>query len=112
MKANVRKHSLVENTMSDTPTAGTELASRIATILVHLMKIEAATGDEPRAGLEDAIRTQRAEIASILQNAPSLRPTVGTLISTELGLARTRARGDLSHASYTMDQVLGDWFPG
>ena len=39
-----------------------ELASRIAIILVHLMKLEASPASEPRAGWQETIAQQRGDI--------------------------------------------------
>jgi hypothetical protein len=100
-----------------------ELASRVATILFHLLKLSASPAVEPRAGWCDTIIEQRGEIERLLADAPSLRPTVSGVILAEIGRARRRAvaalaghgveaRADLDSLAYTDEQVLGDWFPG
>ena len=100
-----------------------ELASRIAIILVHLMKLEVSPAMAPRAGWRDTVQEQRDEIERLLADAPSLRPTVGAVIGREMGKARSRARlamegygerpaPDLDTIVYAEDRVLGGWFPG
>ena len=42
-----------------------ELASRIAIILVHLMKLEDSLASEPRAGWQEIIAQQRADIERV-----------------------------------------------
>jgi len=99
-----------------------ELASRIAIILVHLMKLEASPAGEPRAGWQETIAQKRGDIERVLADSPSLRPTVPRVIDNELGKARRVAalalgghgeqpRVDLGGVRYTAEQVLEDWFP-
>lgn len=101
---------------------GRELASRIRTILEHLIKLEKSPATEPRAGWRATIQTQRSEIEAVLEDSPSLRPTVPDVVDRELDKARRVAAlamaGHGEHAPpdpdstrYTADQVLGDWFP-
>ena len=100
-----------------------ELASRISTILIHLMKLEASPATEPRIGWAETIREQRDEIVRVLKEAPSLRRTVSAVIDEELRVARRRVYAALADhgeqsriaigtLTFTEDQVLGDWFPG
>jgi hypothetical protein len=101
---------------------GRELASRIAVVLVHLLKLQASPAAEPRAGWRESIAQQRNDIERVLADSPSLRPTVGDVIENELGKARRVAelalaeygeqpRQHLATVRYSVDQVLGDWFP-
>jgi hypothetical protein len=101
---------------------GRELASRIRTILVHLLKLQSSPAIEPRAGWRETIQEQRSEIEAVLADSPSLRPTVSAVIDNELGKAKRaaalaladygeRVLGDLASLRYTTDQVMGDWFP-
>jgi len=101
---------------------GRELASRIAVILVHLIKLDASPAGEPRAGWQETIAQQRGDIERVLADSPSLRPIIPTVIDKELGRARRVAalalaghgeqpRVDLGSLCYTTEQVLGDWFP-
>jgi hypothetical protein len=100
-----------------------ELASRISTILIHLMKLEASPATEPRKGWSETIREQRDEIERLLKEAPSLRRTVPGVIGEELRGARRRVsaaladygeqpRVDIGALSFTEEQALNDWFPG
>jgi hypothetical protein len=99
-----------------------ELASRIAAILLHLMKLQASPATEPRAGWRDTILEQRDELTRLLLAAPSLRGRISAVIATELPAARRRARValaaynetpgiDLDTVSYSTDDVLGDRLP-
>jgi len=101
---------------------GRELASRIRTILVHLLKLQGSPATEPNAGWRETIQEQRSEIEAVLADSPSLRPTIPSVIDKELGKAKRAAalalavyregpRTDLGSIRYTAEQVLGDWFP-
>jgi Domain of unknown function DUF29 len=58
-----------------------ELASRIAVILVHLMKLQASPSAEPRADWRETIIEQRGEIECLVQDSPSLRQAVDGIIA-------------------------------
>lgn len=99
-----------------------ELSSRIATILVHLMKLQASPASAPHAGWRDTILEQRDEIDRLLADAPSLRVRVPSIIAAEMDRARRRAEAALeaygehpgAHPdaiAYAEDQVLGSWLP-
>ena len=49
-----------------------ELASRIQTVIEHLMKLAASPATEPRAGWEATIARERVEIGRLLEDSPSL----------------------------------------
>ena len=49
---------------------GRELASRIAVILVHLLKLEASPAGDPRSGWQETIVQQRGDIERILADSP------------------------------------------
>jgi Domain of unknown function DUF29 len=100
-----------------------ELASRVSTILIHLMKLEASPATAPRIGWAETIREQRDQIERILKEAPSLRHAVPDVILEELAVARKRVRAsladygeqpvvDLEPLAYRTEQVLGRWLPG
>jgi hypothetical protein len=100
-----------------------EVASRLRTILVHLIKLQTSRASEPRAGWRETIIEQRSEIERIVEDSPSLRQTVGSVIAKELGPARRQASFaltdhgetppiDLDRISYAEAEILGDWFPG
>ena len=100
-----------------------ELASRIRTILVHLLKLEASPATEPRTGWRETIAEQRTEIERVLEDSPSLRQRVGQLIARELEPARRQVllalagyeetpQVDVAKTNYSESELLGDWFPG
>lgn len=99
-----------------------ELTNRIRTILTHLIKLQTSPATEPRPGWHETIIAQRAEIQTLLEDSPSLRPTVATIIGKELPAARAAAlvsltdhneqsRVDPAELDFTADQVLGAWLP-
>ena len=98
-----------------------ELVSRIRTILVHLLKLQASPATEPRAGWRETIAEQRVEIERVLEDSPSLRQRIGQVIAKELEPARRQvllalagyeetARVDVAHISYAEAEVLGTGF--
>jgi branched-subunit amino acid aminotransferase/4-amino-4-deoxychorismate lyase len=101
---------------------GRELASRIRTVLLHLMKLQASPATEPRSAWRATIRRERAEIETLLRDSPSLRPTVPAVIVTETATAARIAAADLmdfgeqpgidlAKAGYDPAMIIGDWFP-
>ncbi len=99
-----------------------ELASRIRTILVHLMKLQASPAAEPRAGWRETIVEQRSEIERVIEDSPSLRQIVGRVIAREIGAAQRQVSValtehnetpviDLERIGYAEDEILGDWWP-
>ena len=99
-----------------------ELASRVSTILINLMKLEASPAAEPRIGWTETIREQRDQIERVLKEAPSLRQAIPDIIMEELDVARKRRASladyseqpavDLGQLAYTTEQALGPWLPG
>jgi hypothetical protein len=98
------------------------LASKLAIIMEHMLKLEASPATDPRAGWRATIRRERTDIHRLLKSAPSLRRTVAAVMAEELGAARSEAAASLADngetpriaidgAAYTEDQVLGDWLP-
>jgi hypothetical protein len=101
---------------------GRELASRIETTLLHLIKLQASPAGYPRTGWRATIQRERDEIEALLADSPSLRPTVPAVIEAAISKARRVAALDLAdyaeapqvdpdRLGYTEAQVLGDWFP-
>jgi hypothetical protein len=99
-----------------------ELASKIGSIMEHLLKLEASSAVDPRSGWRATIRRERADIHRLLKGAPSLRRTVPAVIAEELAGARSEAAASLADNGetprvaidaivYSEDQVLGDWLP-
>jgi hypothetical protein len=99
-----------------------ELTNRVRVILTHLIKLQASPAVQPRPHWHETIIEQRAEIRTLLDDSPSLRPTVAIIISKELSAARAaataslatydeQARVDPDTLDFTADQVLGPWLP-
>jgi hypothetical protein len=98
------------------------LASHIAIVIEHLLKLQVAPTREPARGWEDTILRVRGEIEQLLSESPSLRGEVADIISKRLPRARLLARSnlqryseqplsDIDQITYTEEQVLGDWMP-
>jgi hypothetical protein len=98
-----------------------ELASRVRTILVHLIKLQASPATEPRG--HETIIEQRSEIERVVEDSPSLRQTIGRIVAKEIGPARRQASAaltdhgetpsiDLDRVSHSQAEVPGNWFPG
>ena len=101
------------------------LRSQIRRILRHLLKLEASTTSEPKAGWRESIRDARVEIDDILRDSPSLRREVAGLVLEQAPIAAKLAKADLAEhgeaagairarlaaGGFTAEEVLGDWFP-
>jgi hypothetical protein len=99
-----------------------ELRNRIATLLDHLIRLQASPATDPRAGWRKTVREQRRGIQTLLADSPSLRSTVPDVIEAELNGAREEAMASLADnnelsriniagLTFTEDQVLGAWLP-
>lgn len=102
-----------------------ELASRIATVIEHMLKLEYSSAVRPRRGWQQTIRRERLAIERLLEDSPSLRQHVAELAEhegrrraklvadelTEAKEASAPALKELSDIRYTDQQILGDWFP-
>ena len=99
-----------------------ELGSRIAVILVHLMKLGASPARDPRAKWRATVIRERAEIRELLRESPSLRSRVPTTIDSRIRDARAEAEVSLADhgeeplrkigkIDFGEAQVLGDWLP-
>lgn len=97
-----------------------ELRSRVATILVHLIKLEASPATDPRAGWRVTVLEQRAGLRDVRRDSPSLTRTVAAVVAEEIEAAREIAaislageepRIDPATLTFTLDQVLGPWLP-
>lgn len=96
-------------------------ASHLRTISEHLMKLQASPATAPRAAWQETILRARAEAEQLLEDSPSLRPSLPEvidrqsikarrLVAAALALHGETTTRDLSGISYTPDQVLGGWF--
>jgi hypothetical protein len=101
-----------------------ELASRIVTIIEHLVKLQHSVAREPRAGWMETIGHARSELEDILRDSPSLRREIEGLIANKGHRAvQLAARSLVEHgemteaaaarlsAAYLVDQVIGEWWP-
>jgi hypothetical protein len=99
-----------------------ELTNRIRVILTHLIKLQASPATEPRPNWQETIIEQRAQIRTLLEDSPSLRPTLPTIIGMELPTAREAAiaalaayneqpRVDPATLAFSEEQVLGPFLP-
>jgi hypothetical protein len=102
-----------------------ELRSQIRRIIQHLLKLEHSPATEPQRGWIESIGDSRSEIEALLEESPSLKNELGVAVTSEFRRAARKAIfelegfGELDEAasarihaaSYTPDQVLGDWFP-
>lgn len=115
-----------ENVAEEIESLGTsqrsELKSRIAIILEHLLKLQTSPSVEPRNSWMDTIDVQRRDVGFLLESSPSLRREAASLIEKELPRARHDVRRKLARyrerpltdpelITYTEDQVLGEWLP-
>jgi hypothetical protein len=98
------------------------LENRIATVLLHLFRLEASPATDPRAGWRETVREQRRGIQRVLKRNPALRQLVATIINDEMTGARDDARAsladyneeprvDMAGVTFTEEQVLGPWLP-
>ena len=96
-----------------------ELASRIGTILEHLLKLIASPAELRRGDWEATVLRERAQVADLLAESPSLRQEVPAIIARRLPLARRivarelAAYGEVPADPPELDEarVLGEWLP-
>ena len=98
------------------------LASHVAVVIEHLLKLQASPAGEPARGWRDTIRRTRQKIEEVLEESPSLRHEVAGLVARQTSRARALVRAslqdfgeqpriDIESVTYTKVQVLGDWLP-
>src|SRR5215472_7377103 len=102
------------------------LRSQIRRIIRHLAKLEHSPAMEPRRGWIESIVDARAEIEDLLEISPSLKTELDQDIAAQtkraidLAIRDLRAHNEIQNAdlprlhgaSYTEEQILGDWLPG
>jgi hypothetical protein len=102
-----------------------ELRNQTTRIMHHLLKLQHSPATEPRRGWRNSAREARTQIAALLRENPSLQSDLARLVAEELPDAINLAIADLDDygelnsvnrvqlvgASYSADQILGDWFP-
>jgi hypothetical protein len=98
------------------------VASRIATIIEHLTKLEASRAIAPRPGWVTTVGRARRDIARLFEASPTLHLQVEDMIAKEMPAARKiAAKSIAAHhetpcidpeaVTYDPEQILGDWFP-
>jgi hypothetical protein len=99
-----------------------EVAKRISTILVHLIKLQASPATDPRNAWRTTVRDQRLDLNRLLKDEAALKARVADIIQDELEDAKQQALDDMSdydetpivdiaEITFTEDQVLKRWFP-
>ncbi len=96
-----------------------EISSRIGTIIEHLLKLQSSPAIEPRAGWRRTVQRQRGKISDLLEESPSLRPHLPSIITKEMERVRPLVADELAEhgerladgPDYSEDQVVGDWWP-
>ena len=98
------------------------LASQIARIAEHLLKLQYARDEESRPGWENSVDAHRSKARRILADSPGLKGHLATLVSESYEDGRRVAarslRNELDPAllpqacPYSIDQILDrDWWP-
>lgn len=102
-----------------------ELHSQIYRIIRHLAKLQFSPATQPRQGWRDSVGDGRKQVELVLADSPSLKPQVAQIVDMETGSATSRATADLDAFGeldpatrtelqglrYSVEQILGDWFP-
>jgi len=102
-----------------------ELRSQIYRVVRHLAKLQFSPAAEPRDGWRDSVTDGRKRTELILADSPSLTSQLDQFVSEEGPAAVERAIADLDEfgelnrqteqalrsTRYTVDQILGNWFP-
>ena len=101
------------------------LRSQIRRIIRHLVKLEYSRAIDPRRGWVETIGDARSEIEDLLELSPSLRAEIDrdvaaqTARAIKFAIQDLRGHGEIDDAqlqrlraaTYSAEQVLGDWFP-
>ena len=98
-----------------------ELYSRLLVVLEHLLKLQYSPAANPRGGWKATIVRERASIEALLDDSPSLGGELAELVnkarpqaarSVAYSLSRRREpAAKLAPPDYSVEQILGDWFP-
>jgi hypothetical protein len=102
-----------------------ELQSQIQRIIRHLLKLQFSAASDPRRGWRESVVDGRSQAELVLADSPSLQPQLEQFVSAQTPTAVKRAIFDLGEygevdpatqralrqTQYSVDQVLGDWFP-
>jgi Domain of unknown function DUF29 len=101
------------------------LRSQMRRVVRHLLKLEFSPTAAPRRGWFESVNDARGEIEDLLETSPSLRGEASGAVPMALRQGAKLAIRDLEAycevdatnsariraATYTEDQILGDWFP-
>ena len=101
------------------------LRSHLRRIIQHLVKLQHSPAVDPRRGWRQTVSLARLEVNDLLDESPSLKRQLEPLIKKVMESAIGLAISDMEHydeidplmarlisrRTYTMDQILGDWFP-
>ena len=101
------------------------LASRVGTVIEHLLQLELSPAHELRSGWIDTIARARDDMQGWLANEPGLTrrlpeivaeqmPWTARLVAELLRAAGEPAEGvaaRLQAGGYTVEQIIGDWLP-
>ena len=98
------------------------LASQLARITEHLLKLQHARAEAPRPGWENPVDGHRSKARRILADSPGLKGELRTTLDASYEDGRRRAarllRNDVDPAAlpeacpYSLDQILDrDWWP-
>jgi hypothetical protein len=102
-----------------------ELRNQLTRLIHHLLKLQHSPATDPRRGWRNSVREARSQIATVLNENRSLRGELGQIAADQLPGAISMASADLDDygeldaaagaqliaTSYSVDQLLGDWFP-
>ncbi len=101
------------------------LASHVATVIEHLLKLECSPAQEPRRGWIGSVARARTQIEGWLTSEPGLGNRLPDILAEEMPrtarLVTTLMRAydeptdgvaaRLQAGGYTLDQITGDWLP-
>jgi Domain of unknown function DUF29 len=98
------------------------LASNVARIIEHLLKLQHSRAEAPRAGWGTSVDVHRSKAGKILADSPGLKPELQAALAESYDDGRRfaaralRAEIDPSvlpaHCPYGLDQILDrDWWP-
>ncbi len=80
-----------------------EVASRLTTILLHMLKISYSPAYEPLNGWRGTVRTQRNDLLAVLKQSPSLWSVIREEFASCYAAAAEEAR--LSHIDLTLAPI-------
>jgi predicted YcjX-like family ATPase len=81
-----------------------ELRNRLATVLEHLYKLRLSGADDPRAGWMETVMRERVEIESLLEDNPSLRSSLASVLEAADHKVRKLAQISLTrHGEWSAD---------